>query len=215
MRINIALLAAMAVLLPALAPVAASAQSAAAGRLLVASPGVDDPFFSEAVVLLIEHGDQGSFGVLLNRPTWIAPTDAFPEATELATYDGTLFRGGPMLPATLLMVVRSTELAERGARSLLDDVFVTTELDLLGDLDGLRLDDRDLRLYAGHAAWEPGDLDQEVTRGVWQVLPARPELIFAADPADLWHTLSGVASGFIAGTSPLPGTGQLPAERTL
>ncbi len=38
------------------------------GKLLVASPVLDDSPFRKTVVLLLQHNDAGSFGVVLNRP---------------------------------------------------------------------------------------------------------------------------------------------------
>jgi putative transcriptional regulator len=186
-------------LLLALLATAAAAQTPASGRLLVATAAMDDPTFTGAVVLLIEHGDQGTFGVMINRPTWIPPLEVFPQAAELAAYDGTLFRGGPVLPGTLLMLIRSAELAARGAQPLFGDVFATTELELIAELEELAPDPRSLRLFAGHAAWEPGGLESEVAEGVWQVVPARPDLVFSPDPSGLWRMLSRSDGEFIAG----------------
>ena len=37
--------------------------------LLLAMPQLADPNFSRAVVLMIEHGDSGSFGLVINHPS--------------------------------------------------------------------------------------------------------------------------------------------------
>jgi putative transcriptional regulator len=52
----------------------------------------------------------------------------------------------------------------------------------------------DLRLYAGHAAWAPGQLQAEVGAGGWQILPATPDLVFDEDPSELWRKLEGRGS---------------------
>ena len=46
-----------------------------------------------------------------------------------------------------------------------------------------------LRIYAGHAAWAPGQLETEVARGFWK--SARPDArsIFATRPETLWPEL--------------------------
>ena len=51
----------------------------------------------------------------------------------------------------------------------------------------------ELRLYAGHAAWVPGQLQAEVRAGGWQVLPGTPDLVFPEDPGSLWTELEGRA----------------------
>jgi putative transcriptional regulator len=168
----------------------AGAQAPAGGRLLVATPALDDPNFTESVVLLIEHGEQGSFGILINRPTWVDPDEVLPQIADYADYSGNLYRGGPMLPTTALMLLRSDELATRGARPLLGDIFVTTEVEILADLEQPAWHPGVLRLFAGHAAWEPGNLEREIANGYWTVVNGREDLIFTDDTAGLWQRLT-------------------------
>lgn len=188
----------------------AAAQAPAGGRLLVASPDLDDPNFAESVVLLIEHGEQGSFGILINRPTWVHPSEIVPLIDDYANYTGNLFRGGPMLPTTALLLIRSNELAERGARPLLGDIFVTTEAEILADLEQPQWHPGVLRLFAGHAAWEPGNLEREIASGYWTVVNGREDLIFTDDAPGLWQRL---ADGDEPGVS--PGAAQPAADFTL
>jgi putative transcriptional regulator len=41
----------------------------------------------------------------------------------------------------------------------------------------------------GYVAWRPGELRQEVDRGLWYVLDADPDLLFRRDPGGLWEEL--------------------------
>lgn len=181
----------MALFAAASAAVSASAwaQAPSAGRLLIATPSLDDPNFSETVVLMIEHGEQGSFGVLINRPTQVPADEVFPQLAHFATFSGNVYRGGPMLPTTVVMLIRSTDLGRRGARPLIGDIFVTTEVEVLADLEPPEWDAGLLRLFAGHAAWEPGALEREIARGYWMVIEGREDLVFSEDPGDLWNRL--------------------------
>ena len=43
-----------------------------------------------------------------------------------------------------------------------------------------------LRIFAGYAAWQPGQLDEEILRGDWFVAPALPTDVIAPAGADLW-----------------------------
>jgi len=71
------------------------------------------------------------------------------------------------------------------------------QMDLWGSGDYMvRLADGtdELRLYAGHATWVPGQLQAEIGAGGWQVLLATPDLVFDEDPSDLWQKLEGRGS---------------------
>src|SRR6201985_2918523 len=74
-----------------------------AGRLLVATPLLEDPNFRRAVVLIVEHEDvQGTLGVVLNRPTGVGVGQVLEQWTELATEPSVVFRGGPVAPNSAL-----------------------------------------------------------------------------------------------------------------
>ena len=68
----------------------------AAGQLLVATPALVDPNFERSVVLLLDHDEDGSLGVLLNRPSPVPVRDILPDWHELADEPSVLFLGGPV-----------------------------------------------------------------------------------------------------------------------
>ena len=170
----------------------ATAQSLATGSLLVASPELSDPMFARAVVLVLRHDDQGTIGVVLNRPTNLVPATIFPELKDsIGSYAGHLYRGGPIAPTRLLYIVRGLAAATVNGPEVLDKVFLSIDDASLPDMTRLADGTDELRLYAGHAAWVPGQLQNEINAGGWQILPATPELVFHDDPGKLWTELEG------------------------
>lgn len=180
-----------------------AAQSVGNGTLLVASPGLTDPNFARAVILVLRNDDNGTLGVVLNRPTNLELGAAFPElAAGVGAYEGRLFRGGPISPTQPLVLVRGLAAATIATPEILDKVFLTIDLDALPDMVRLADGTNDLRIYAGHAAWGPGQLDAELRAGGWQVVPGTADLVFHADPGGLWTELEGrgtTRSGLVAG----------------
>jgi putative transcriptional regulator len=173
-----------------------AAQSIANGTLLVASPELADPNFARAVVLVLRHDDNGTLGVVVNRPTNLVPAQVFPElAAGVGSYEGRLFRGGPISPTQLLVLVRGLAAATVSGPEVLDKVFLSIDPESLPDMTRFAAGADELRLYAGHAAWVPGQLETEIGAGGWQVLPGTAELVFHTDPNSLWTELEGRASG--------------------
>ena len=83
------------------------AQTIANGTLLVASPQLADPNFARSVVLVLRHDEDGTIGLILNRPTSLVPATIFPElAPGIGSYTGNLFRGGPIAATRVLYLVR-------------------------------------------------------------------------------------------------------------
>lgn len=153
-----------------------------AGRLLVATPDLADPNFSHAVVLLLEHNDEGAFGVVLNRPSDVAVAAALPGWEQLAVPPDVVFVGGPVQQDGVVALGAGDE-AGAVVKPVLPSVgVVDLEQDPLiagGDLQRVRV-------FAGYAGWSTGQLETEIAEGGWFVVDATPSDVFSDDPEDLW-----------------------------
>src|ERR1019366_3597459 len=90
--------------------------------------------------------------------------------------------------ATLLFLVRAKEPPEHSLH-VLADVYLSANPELLERLvEGLPLPG-EARIYAGHAGWAPGQLQDEIARGGWWVINANVKAIFDQDPATVWPEL--------------------------
>ena len=77
------------------------------GKLLVATPPLTDPNFDRTVVLLLEYGDDGALGIMLNRPTDTELVDVLPDWSPLASAPGVVFAGGPVMPDSVIALGRA------------------------------------------------------------------------------------------------------------
>ncbi|RMH66165.1 MAG: YqgE/AlgH family protein [Bacteroidetes bacterium] len=156
----------------------------APGVLLVAPPLLADPNFRRSVVLLCEHGEDGSFGLILNRPMAIQPAEVL---DDFYGYDEPLSLGGPVEPNTLHYLHRHGDVIP-GAIRVFDGVYWG------GDFEAVRTltasggaSTGDLRFFLGYAGWSPGQLDAEIDAGGWFLARAREAAIFPRDPDRLWR----------------------------
>lgn len=166
------------------------------GRLLVATPALGDPNFSRAVVLVLDHDEDGSLGVVLNRPTQVPVGDVLPPWAELATHPHVLFQGGPVaLDSALGVAVVSGEDEPLGWRQ------VHGRLGLV-DLDAppqvLAAEMQNLRIFAGYAGWSSGQLEQELEEGAWYLVDSLPTDAFTGEPEDLWREVLRRQGGDLA-----------------
>jgi putative transcriptional regulator len=153
------------------------------GSLLLASPSLVDPNFRRSAVILGEHGELGALGVILNRPSDTRVADAVPGLAGLVEEDDVVYVGGPVRPATVLV------LAEVDDPEAVDGFVVGDVGFLRGDFDAAELDGRvrRARIFAGYAGWSPEQLEAELAGDDWIVEPARPDDVFAPLGADLWR----------------------------
>ena len=179
------------------------------GRLLVATPLLSDPNFRRTVVLVVEHEpEQGTLGVVLNRPTQVPVDQVLEPWTELATDPPVVFSGGPVAPnsALALALVPGTD-EPVGWHPLDGGAPAMTRLGLV-DLDAppglLAPAITSLRVYAGYAGWSAGQLKAEIDEGAWYVIPAVPADAFSAEPGRLWPAVLRRQGGELAYVATYP-----------
>jgi putative transcriptional regulator len=166
----------------------AAAQDAPLGVFLVARQGMRDPRFAETVVLVTRHRHGAPVGVIINRPLDVPVSHALPDSQALAGRSDPLFFGGPVSPGTLVLVHRAPA-RPREALRVLDDVYMSVNPEVLAQILGGPALPPEFRVYTGYAGWAPGQLEAEIDRGDWHVLPARAEAVFRADPKTVWRDL--------------------------
>lgn len=159
---------------------------AAAGFLLVASQQMADPRFRKTVILISRHGKTGHIGVIVNRPQDITLDQIFPEYPAARKFS--LFAGGPVYPNQISYLVRGAD-AVQGALAISENIYLAYDLSLLGELLGGKRHYKDLRVVHGMASWAPGQLEHEIKRGDWLVMPPDDADIFDRPPAEMWQEL--------------------------
>jgi putative transcriptional regulator len=150
------------------------------GRLLVASPRLPDPNFHHSVVLIIQHDENGAFGLILNRATESSVGEIWAMvAGETIDDEAPVHFGGPV-GGPLLALHTDPDSAEKEA---LPGVYFCTQKEHLTQI--VTESAGTFRLYSGYSGWGPGQLEGEIQGGGWMTLLARDEFIFG-EPEGMW-----------------------------
>lgn len=158
------------------------------GMLLVASERLLDPRFHRGVILLIQHDAQGSAGLVINRTSSLPLASVLPELTAPAGQPSFLSYGGPVEPQTLLALVKVRNHPPEPADEVLGGLYVTG-VGVLNEWPDFAAEVIAWRPFAGYTGWAPGQLELELQRGDWQVVPADEESVLAAEVGELWGRL--------------------------
>lgn len=156
------------------------------GRLLVATPQIEEGVFRRSVVLVLHHDAEGAQGLVLNRPIDADVDSVLPGWEEHATAPAKVFQGGPVqLDSALgLVAVPGDSPEPTGVRRLFGSVALvdldTPPLLVVPEVAGLRI-------FAGYAGWSPGQLEEEVVTGSWYVVDSESSDAFTTRPDDLWR----------------------------
>jgi putative transcriptional regulator len=143
----------------------ASAQQLAPGKLLMATAKSRDPDFARSVILLIHYDSESAIGLMLDKPATVPISDILPEAKGKSVM---VYAGGPVA------------IGVRGLlRSNSPPFFsvISNRPRLLKLIFG-GAPASSFRIYAGYTGWTAPQLQSEVARGLWKVLPADPRTVW-------------------------------------
>lgn len=150
------------------------------GVLLVANEQLRDPRFRDGVILLIQHDDQGSAGLVVNRESRLSLASILPEDSILAGDGAKLSYGGPVDTKTLFALVKVREHPPEPADEVIDGLYVTG-VGVLDEWPDFVDEVVDYRVFVGYTGWAAGQLGQEIQRGDWHVLPADEESVLGGE----------------------------------
>ena len=170
------------------------------GVLLIAKPDMADPNFSETVVLVTQSADANTVGVVLNRPTQRRLAELAPDWPGAERYAQPVHAGGPVMRQVIVALFHSESAPPAAAFHVLRNVYLTMHPENITPL--LAQPGERVRLFAGFAGWAPGQLESEMTRDAWYVLPASEALLFREDTSGMWRELVEKVRGERASRDP-------------
>ena len=152
----------------------------------MSQPSLSDRFFSRSVVMLAEHGPDGTFGFIVNKPAKIKLSTI---SDQFGDFDTDLYLGGPVHVDNLFFVHSKGDLIKDSLK-IMEGVYWG------GDIDEVRkliltgaITINDIRFYAGYSGWEPDQLDREMKENSWIVLDGQKQYVFGTRPTGLWKTI--------------------------
>lgn len=174
-----------------------------AGRLLVATPEIDEGIFARSVILMLQHDEETAEGVILNKPVEAEIDDVLPGWQEGASQPSRVFQGGPVKldSAVGLVGCPGDDEPPPGVKRLFGAIALV-DLDAPQEVvwPGISA----LRIFAGYSGWTSPQLEDERARNGWFVVDAELGDVFDADPDSLWRRVLRRQSGALAWVSTYP-----------
>jgi putative transcriptional regulator len=164
-----------------------------AGKLLVATPRLLDPNFYRTVILMLQQDEDGTIGIVLNRPTQERVDSHLPEWAGRTADPGLVHYGGPVDPDIAIGVALVADGLATGVPGL-SLVDLTDPPDKGG---------APVRVYSGYSGWGSEQLEGEIAVGSWYVVQASPDDPFD-DPEAQWNKVLRRQSGFLSLVSTYP-----------
>ena len=159
------------------------------GKLLIAMPGIGDPRFERAVVLVCNHEPLYAMGMAVNHPIAGVTVHDLLQRLEVpepivVPPDPVLF-GGPVDRERGFVLHTDDYMPEHSAK-VMAGVALSPNRDALQALAAASGCPRRAMLVLGYAGWGPGQLEEEIRQNVWLTCDADEELIFGHDHEQKW-----------------------------
>jgi putative transcriptional regulator len=159
------------------------------GSLIIASPQIPTGLYAKSVILICEHSDKGTVGIIINK---FLPAQSQEEKNAIAKLEDhqiVTLLGGPLHPDEAFMLHNNPKL-QHSSMTLAQNVF-------LGSMLPIDQQDKDhtMRLIFGYSAWGPKQLEKEIAKGFWIQTPALSTHIFSTPIDDQWHLILKTLGG--------------------
>jgi putative transcriptional regulator len=159
------------------------------GSFLIANPVLPDTNFSRTVILLCNHDEEGSFGLVVNKSAGVEPSQIFANIDVLSSYQSKVFLGGPVSQEQLFYLVRSEE-AIPELDQVCKNVYLGFQWEMLETVyNRLENPNEKIRFYLGYSGWGSGQLAGEMDRKSWLTCDADLRYVFYPDENNTWASV--------------------------
>ena len=153
------------------------------GKILISEPLLMDYYFKRSVVLLAEHNEEGTFGVIMNKPLSVRLNEV---VKDFPDFDSEIYLGGPVQSDSLFFIHTIGEKIE-GSHEIIDGIYWGGEMEAVKEMISLNLIKPDeIRFYIGYSGWSPKQLDEELVKNSWVVSLAKASYLLNTNPGVLW-----------------------------
>ncbi len=159
--------------------------------LLIASPTMDDPYFSRTVTYICEHNEHGAMGLVINQPVGmklkelVAQVDDKAEVIDEKAQD-IILAGGPV-SQDRGFILHTSQPGWASSLTMTPEVMVTTSKDIISSLGNKDAPEKSL-IMLGYAGWTAGQLEEEIQTSSWLMVEADTEILFDTPIHKKWET---------------------------
>lgn len=172
------------------------------GTFLVATPDIEGSIFFRSVLLICEHNENGSFGLVINKSIELELPEEVLNMKNLENPQVRILSGGP-IQTNQMMLLHTSDTISKQTLKICDDVYLGGDLSFLQE----SLTDKSgpqINLCFGYSGWGATQLEREFLDGHWFIYPASKKLIFDTPIDKLWQIILREMGGKYASLSMIP-----------
>jgi len=155
--------------------------------LLVARRQLEDPIWGSTIVLAKPIEGGGHVGFIVNKPTKMSLAELFPEHEPSKKVADPLFLGGTVNMNLVFALVEEHGSRKDGSIRIAPDIFLAYDTKAVDRI--IESESDHARFFLGLVVWRPGQLDDELDRGLWYVDEPEAKLVLRRKTDGLWEEL--------------------------
>ncbi len=136
------------------------------GKILISTPDVSGDIFSRSVVLMVDHNENGAFGLILNKKN----KDVSSSLKEIFGFKVDVYEGGPVENDKIFFIVKGKPVNEFFIE-INDEFYLTEDVQtIVSEIFEQRLSPSDIKVFSGYSGWAAQQLENEISRKFWTVV---------------------------------------------
>ena len=154
------------------------------GKILISEPFLRDATFGRSVILLVDHTEEGSMGLVVNKPLPLLLNDIIMEFKYIDEIP--LYKGGPVATDTLFYLHTLAEVS--GSISISKGLYLNGDFNEIKKyiLQGNKISEH-IRFFLGYSGWESNQLHNEIKENTWLVSEEENSYLMKDDTKDMWR----------------------------
>ena len=164
------------------------------GKILISTPDISGDIFSRSVVLVINHDENGAFGLILNKKN----KETSNKVSGFMGYPVDIYEGGPVEQNKLFFLLKGKPVTEYSVE-ISDEYYLTEDLDnIITSLSEEKIDLNSIKVFAGYSGWQTNQLEREVKAKLWVVVDIYNLDYTSANDQSLWkHIMQNLGGEFL------------------
>ena len=157
--------------------------------ILVAKRQLKDQLYGSTALIVRPIGSDRHVGFIINKPTQMTLGKLFPTHEPSKKVADPVFLGGPVSTEVIFALVQGRD--SPGGRSIriLDDLYLAIDSEVVDRV--IEKQPGQARFFAGMVLWRPGELGEELKKGLWYTLDAKADYVLRKQTDTLWEELVG------------------------
>ena len=158
-------------------------QQPAKGKLIISEPALYDFYFKQSIVLLADHNEEGSFGLIINKPIDVKFNEVI---KDFPNFESPVYLGGPVKTDNIFVLHKLGDRIDNSFE-VMKGLYWGGSIESIKELIAARIARPDnIRFYLGFSSWEPLQLDNEMKEKSWVVMNSKVSNVFESTPKHMW-----------------------------